>query len=321
MLFSVYIRCKQLWHRAGGVRRRVRRALGDPPKRAVRVFPHAIPKRIWMYWDQGEAAAPPLVLRCIRSWREMNPGWSVTVLDATTAPSAVALPALPKTLLPAHYADVLRTRLLAEHGGVWADATTFCARPLDPWLPMVAGQSGFFAFSWIPGDRAFLGGGLSRTIGNWFLASAPGGAVIAAWDRQTVAYWTGRQQTADYFWHNDAFEWVVATDRAARRAWARTPRFGALAPHLAWHRLEAEDLKQHRLEAEDLKQHQLEAEEPTEPRLDAEEAVARAAAVEAAIATGAILVHKFSWRMPQPVSEIEALVAPKRQSLDGAQEA
>ena len=29
---------------------------------------------------------------------------------------------------------MIRLELLAEHGGVWADATMLCLRPLDSWI-------------------------------------------------------------------------------------------------------------------------------------------------------------------------------------------
>lgn len=277
MLFSFYVSVKRNLHRLAGVERRLRQRLGRPRRRQVDRLPRPIPKRIWIYWDRGEAAAPALVQRCIRSWREANPGWEVVVLDARSCGAEVDMPPLPASIAPAHFADVLRLRLLARHGGVWADATLFCARPLDDWLPMLAGQSGFFVFSWIAGDRAFLGPSASRTIGNWFLASEPGGALITAWDRLTLAYWRGRRRAGSYFWQNDGFEWLLWSDRAARGVWARTPRMGALAPHLAWHALDTGQ------------------DDP---------------AIRAALAGGTIPVHKLSWRMQRTVAEVEALIAP-----------
>ena len=44
-----------------------------------------LPRRVWMYWQQGEAAAPDLVRECIASWRSQNPGWEIVVLDGDSA--------------------------------------------------------------------------------------------------------------------------------------------------------------------------------------------------------------------------------------------
>ena len=66
-------------------------------------------------------------------------------------------------------ADLARLDLLARHGGVWADATCFCVRPLDDWL-LPCLPSGFFAF-----DRP----GPDRLLSTWFLAAQPGNALVS----------------------------------------------------------------------------------------------------------------------------------------------
>ncbi|WP_236042419.1 capsular polysaccharide synthesis protein [Roseibium aggregatum] len=237
-----------------------------------------------MYWHQGEAEAPPLVQRCLQSWRDMNPDWEVTVLDAKTHLDWIEMPELPDTIALSHYADVLRVSLLERYGGVWVDATIFCSRPLEDWLPVLTAQSGFFAFSWIPKDRDFIKGGPKRTIGNWFLASEPAGTVISAWALTTRNYWVGRKKAKYYFWHNDSFEWLLLVNRAVRQAWARTPHMGALGPHLAFHYL-------------------------TTGKDDKE--------MRAILTSGVIPLHKLSWRMETPIEELESLLlanAPEREA-------
>ncbi len=54
--------------------------------------------------------------------------------------------------------------MLAKHGGVWADATLLCSKPLDDWLPEYY-TTGFFAFR---------NPGKDRMLSNWFMASDPG---------------------------------------------------------------------------------------------------------------------------------------------------
>jgi hypothetical protein len=54
-----------------------------------------------------------------------------------------------------------RLCLLRQHGGVWADATVFCAWPLERWLPEYM-TAGFFAFRNPEKDRL---------MSNWFLAA------------------------------------------------------------------------------------------------------------------------------------------------------
>ena len=74
------------------------------------------------------------------------------------SPEAFArIAAVPKE--PEAFADQIRIEILHLHGGVWADATTICAKPLDEWLPERMG-TGFFAFERPAQDRM---------IASWFL--------------------------------------------------------------------------------------------------------------------------------------------------------
>ena len=43
------------------------------------LFP-SIPRRIWMFWDSGLENAPDVVSLCLRSWKQLNPDWTVTLL-------------------------------------------------------------------------------------------------------------------------------------------------------------------------------------------------------------------------------------------------
>ena len=108
---------------------------------------------IFLYWHQGWDNAPELVQRCAKSWihHHSNTEWEVHLLHRGNIESWVVKsdPEDWASLLRfeermangenvgglAHYADLLRLSLLDAHGGVWADATTLCFKPLDEWLP------------------------------------------------------------------------------------------------------------------------------------------------------------------------------------------
>ncbi len=125
-----------------------------------------IPKTIWMLWFQGLETAPDLVKKCYASWQRHNPNWDIKFLDETTVGQYVDLEAIVKKNLPGikkvTLSDILRVNLLAKYGGVWADATCFCCRPLDSWIESHA-EAGFFAFCDPGRDRLFDA---------WFLASS-----------------------------------------------------------------------------------------------------------------------------------------------------
>jgi hypothetical protein len=82
------------------------------------------------------------------------------------------------TLSPQHRSGLLRLDLLAHHGGVWADATCFCMRPLDDWLPPNTG-SGFFAFR-RPGP--------DRILSSWFLAAQRDNILVSRLFDRLLAY-------------------------------------------------------------------------------------------------------------------------------------
>lgn len=188
-----------------------------------------VPRLIWMYWDQGEAQAPDLVKFCIASWRQQNPDWAVHVLSAESAEVRDVFARLPETMLTAHRADVLRLALLDKHGGVWADASTFCATSLDQWLLKCLEVQGFFAFKFKPG--------MDRLLANWFLASIPGHDLTRSWLQNTLSYWSARSAADHYFIHHYLFDWMTLTDQQSRARWSTVPFLDAQKMHDLQHAL------------------------------------------------------------------------------------
>ncbi|WP_171172888.1 capsular polysaccharide synthesis protein [Ruegeria sp. HKCCA5929] len=211
--------------------RRARKKLQGKPHHFERSAPRQIPRKIWIYWDSGEENAPELVRDCIASWRTQNPGWDIRVLNSETAAQAVEMPHDPVKLPVQSYADLLRLRLLRQHGGVWVDATTYCLAPLDTWLPVVA-QRGFFAFTWTKNDAWLIWPGVRRTLTNWFLASEPAGRFITAWEETSFDYWEGRVKPHNYFWPHIMLDYLFLTSRSFRHALGEIPQIGCFGPHL-----------------------------------------------------------------------------------------
>lgn len=92
---------------------------------------------VWVFWWQGEEAAPTLVQRCIRSMRNQANGRPVNVVDRENYRTFVDIPEHIEKKREAgiisltHFSDILRMALLAEHGGLWLDATIYAADCLD----------------------------------------------------------------------------------------------------------------------------------------------------------------------------------------------
>lgn len=226
-LFALLVGYKKLHSLA---RRAVAKITGRRPDDFAAALPRAVPKQIWLYWDTGEATAPPVVTACIDSWRRRNPGWTVTVLDGDSL-ARLEIPDKPAAMTVQAYSDLVRLWLLRRHGGVWADATVMCLRPLDDWLPIVA-RHGFFAFVWSEADKWFVLPNVHRIMTSWFLASEPDGEIVTAWEARSVAYWQGRSTPHDYYWVHLILEYMTLTERRLRRAFQAMPKLGAYGPHL-----------------------------------------------------------------------------------------
>ena len=182
-------------------------------------------KTIWTCWFAGREKAPLLVRKCLGSWERSNPGWEFRCLDARSVERYVPLRRYVdldrQSLTAASLSDIIRILLLREFGGVWADASLFCNRPLDEWLPDLM-QEGFFAFA-SPGP--------DRPLSSWFLSAACDNDLVSMWCRRTIEYWSNRQRSDDYFWFHHLFRDMCELEGPAAEAWSRVPRVSADGPH------------------------------------------------------------------------------------------
>jgi len=219
--------------------------------------PRHLPRIIWALWFQGEEHAPEIVRCCLASWRRLNPGWQVVVLDRGTLARYAEVGLPPSTfesLGVQMQANLVRLALLLRHGGVWADATTLCVRPLDELIHELVAPSGFFAFT---------NASRERLLSNWFLAALPNHPIVAGLRTRLIDYfdahpprrryprwqllvhkgaraafkvdpaatrlWLCRPVIAltgpyPYFLFHYTFADLLAVDRSFRALWSRTPR-------------------------------------------------------------------------------------------------
>ena len=183
---------------------------------------HPIPRHIFMVWQQGWAAAPRIVRASAESWRNHNPGWELHQLDGATIAGHMkpefridAPAATPTARTALDSLAVLRT-----NGGVWVDATVFCTRGLDDWLPATAG-SGLFMFSrpqpW-------------RWLDTWFIAAAAESPVIAGWHQMAARYWQLFAKPHGEHWLAHLFEHLAHRDPDIYAAWNAVPKLSARGP-------------------------------------------------------------------------------------------
>jgi len=185
-----------------------------------------LPRVVWTLWLQGWETAPPLVQACLRSWQRRNPSWTVRALTSENIGDYLDLastyPDVNMTQLPpVTLSDMIRVALLSEHGGVWADSTLFCVKPLDEWIDSYA-RTGFFAFA-RPGP--------DRMLSNWFLASQPHHPVTVEMRNRVRQYWQGRSAADHYFWFHRLFAEAYRTHDTLREVWDATPELRSDGPH------------------------------------------------------------------------------------------
>ena len=182
-------------------------------------------KIIWTCWLQGRTTAPHVVEQCLASWERHNHGWELRCLDASSieryVPISQHLDLTRQKVTAASLSDILRILLLHEYGGLWVDATVFCNRPLDEWLPDVT-THGFFAFRQTAPERP---------LSSWFLGSDAGNYLVSAWTRRTLDYWMNRVRSDNYFWFHQLFCEMCESDATAGAAWSQVPRWSADGPH------------------------------------------------------------------------------------------
>ena len=141
-------------------------------------------KTIWMFWDSGLDEAPDVVKLSYKSWVKFNPDYDVVLLDSRNITSILgfdlydAFKLCSVDLGAAGKSDLLRLFLLNRYGGVWADATTFCKKPLNEWLDL--SKTGFFSFREKEAD--------DRTLVSWFLVATKGHPIIQSLLNESLRY-------------------------------------------------------------------------------------------------------------------------------------
>jgi hypothetical protein len=221
-------------------------------------------KKIWFLWLQGIDSAPHIVKCCYQSWCLHNPGWEIVLLNNSNLNEYLRLSIDDeklKRLSNAAFSDLVRVNLLAEHGGVWCDATTFCTKPLDDWLDDYC-KSGFFAFR---------NPGKDRVLSSWFLASEKDNHLTETLAKSVTDYWsknnlknkgkgplitpfdyilnrspsltkywfhpfiTKLMRIHPYFYFHYLFAYLVDKDIRFKEIWHSTPVFEADIPHAILH--------------------------------------------------------------------------------------
>lgn len=182
-----------------------------------------VPRTIWLLWLQGWERAPWLQRQVLESWQINNPGWDVVLLTVHNLNEYIPAKDAAwkymgdntKTMSNQARSDIIRLALLANHGGVWADATMLCMQPLDNWVDDAVTSSGGFWMYHGHGDDMKLG------PASWFMASEKGHVIPRKWKAACDAYWSPpiRTRAHKYFWMDSLFRQLDESDTEFSAAW------------------------------------------------------------------------------------------------------
>lgn len=94
---------------------------------------------IWICWFQGEKNMPPVVRGCYNSVKRhagLHPVKLITAdnyMEYVNIPQYITEKLDNKEISYTHFSDIIRNNLLADHGGIWLDATIYLTDELKGW--------------------------------------------------------------------------------------------------------------------------------------------------------------------------------------------
>ncbi len=185
------------------------------------------PDIVWILWLQGYEKAPALVKACINSVRTNNPDKKVILLDEQSLSQYCHLPdyiieKYKKGIIPnAHYSDLIRASLLAEHGGTWCDATVFSSEKFPSYIE----SSPLFVFKELELGRRDI---MPTVCSSWFISALPNEPILALTRDVLFDYWKEAKILDNYFVFHIVFALAA---RHFKKEWDAVPAFNNCSPH------------------------------------------------------------------------------------------
>ena len=178
------------------------------------------PRIVWLYWAQGWDKAPELCQKVRKSWEMLNPTWEIRALSYRDVTALIDMTHFPHDNIIQIQSDFIRLSLLATYGGVWADSTLLCMKPLDSWLPE---DAPFFMFR-----GSLLGKHNPTGSCTWFLACKKDCYTMKKWRDALIDRWNNVKTprwmmsplfTWNYFSIDYMFDKIQKEDEMCKREW------------------------------------------------------------------------------------------------------
>jgi hypothetical protein len=138
-----------------------------------------VPKIIWTYWN--EDTLPEFIERCINTWRDKNPDYTVNIVTNENlwtfvgTEEANSIKNWKYNNSPQRMSDLVRLSVLSKYGGIWLDASIICYESLE-WArtetkPLV------YSIPELSTDTDPL-------IESWFIVCKPGDPFVTRWNKE-----------------------------------------------------------------------------------------------------------------------------------------
>lgn len=194
-------------------------------------FGGEVSKDVWCYWAQGFDTAPSIVKSCAEHIRLRNRDRNVHFIDDSNLSYHVDIPEFifeHRGISKAHFSDLLRLKLLNNHGGAWLDATCLPTRSISSIYktvfteddPQPYQRSNFFAFT------------KNQFLSNWFLISGKNHVITTMLSEYLLWYWSKHEKAHHYFIFHLAFRAFYLQNSAFRRIWDRSFRMSSKNAHV-----------------------------------------------------------------------------------------
>lgn len=183
-------------------------------------------KKIWMFWLQGWDNATELSKICLKSWKDLNPGWMVIPLSQANISDFLDLDEITDDFYSKKpiscTVDLINLNLLKKYGGVWVDSTVLCLKPLDSWLQDCM-KSDIFTYKFNPLPPMDEGTNKTRLLSTWFIAANKSNHIIDTWCDAYNRYWLGRFEPDHYFDFHHLFYDLYHKDETFKKSFDDIP--------------------------------------------------------------------------------------------------
>lgn len=185
---------------------------------------------VWISWLQGIDTAPDIIQVCYRSILKAFGDRDIKLITSDNFFEYVQIPQniINKwengIISNTHFSDILRMELLAEHGGIWIDASVFISYEDRHFFDVIENSDLFFFQKVKPGLD-----GNAISMSSWFISCKKGNPVIQKTRDLLRKYWQLNNSLIDYFLLHYFLQLVLDYNKQYAKL---VPKYDNGTPHL-----------------------------------------------------------------------------------------